>query len=311
MSPHLRGFLLVTASAVAWSTAGLFTRLIPLDAWTLAAWRGILGALGLAAVMTLIPGAGSWRSLRRLGGLGWFFVLQSVAGMIFFLTALRHTTVAHVAVIYATAPFIAAGLEWLVMRERPGIGAVASSAIALAGVALMVGWAREGGALGDLLAFGMTLTMAVAMIIARHFPEMPFLPASGMSALLSGVVAWPLGSALQVTPHDLVLLALFGVATFAVGLPLFTLGARHLPAIETALIGALDAPLAPLWVWWACAEVPSRTTLIGASVVFGAVGLHLVLESRRARPASPCPSPSARAHASTGATPDTPPAGSC
>lgn len=38
------------------------------------------------------------------------------------------------------------------------------------------------------------------------------------------------------------LLALFGIVNFAVALPLYTLGARHLPAIETALIGALDAP---------------------------------------------------------------------
>jgi hypothetical protein len=40
------GLILVTASAIAWSTAGLFTRLIPLDSWIMLAWRGIFGALG-------------------------------------------------------------------------------------------------------------------------------------------------------------------------------------------------------------------------------------------------------------------------
>jgi len=171
---------LVSASAVAWSTAGIFTRLLGIDAWTMLAWRGILGALGLALVLAIVPGQGSWRSLRNLGWLGWFFVLQSSAGMIFFLTALRHTTVAHVAVIYATVPFLAAALGWLAMRERPTAGALASSLIALAGVAAMVGFGHEGGFRGDLLAFGMTVTMAVAMVVARHFPAMPFLPASCM-----------------------------------------------------------------------------------------------------------------------------------
>ena len=56
------------------------------------AWRGILGALGLALVIAVMPQAGSWRALRKLGPLGWFFVLQSTAGMIFFLTALRSTS---------------------------------------------------------------------------------------------------------------------------------------------------------------------------------------------------------------------------
>ena len=274
---HRLGFALVSASAVAWSTAGLFTRLIPADSWTMLAWRGILGALGLALVISLIPSQGTWRSLRRLGPLGWFFVLQSSAGMIFFLTSLRATTVAHVAVIYATVPFIAAALSWLALRERPTRGAVASSLIALAGVAVMVGFGRDGTLRGDLLALGMTFTMAVAMVVARHFPEMPFLPASCMSALLSGLIALPFGAPLSVSGHDLLLLALFGLTTFAVGLPLFTLGARLLPAIETALIGSLDAPLAPLWVWLAFRETPGSSTLIGGAIVFAAVGFHLVL----------------------------------
>lgn len=245
------------------------------------AWRGILGALGLALVLPAMPEHGTWRALRNLGWLGWFFVLQSSAGMIFFLTALRHTTVAHVAVIYATVPFLAAALSWLVMRERPAAGAVISSFIALVGVAVMVGFGGDGGMLGDLLALGMTLTMAVAMVVARNFPAMPFLPASCMSALLSGLVAWPFGHPMSVSTHDLMLLALFGVATFAIGLPLFTLGARHLPAIETALIGSLDAPLAPLWVWLAFKETPSSSTFVGASIVFAAVGMHLALSSAR------------------------------
>src|ERR1700722_2456283 len=127
------GFILVTASAVAWSTAGLFTRLIAADSWTLLAWRGLLGAAGLALVLSLTPRLQFLRGLKNLRWAGWLFVLQSSAGMIFFLTALRHTTVAHVAVIYATAPFLAAALGWLTMRERPGGGAVLSSLIALAG----------------------------------------------------------------------------------------------------------------------------------------------------------------------------------
>jgi drug/metabolite transporter (DMT)-like permease len=274
---HRLGFFLVCASAVAWSTAGLFTRLVAADAWTMLAWRGILGALGLALVLTLMRRQGTWRSLGNLGWLGWFFVLQSSAGMIFFVTALRHTTVAHVAVIYATVPFIAAALSWLAMRERPTAGAAVSSLVALAGVAVMVGFGRDGGLGGDLLALGMTVTMAVAMVVARHYPELPFLQASCMSALFSGLVSLPFGEPLSVSGHDIVLLTLFGLMTFAVGLPLFTLGARLLPAIETALIGSLDAPLAPLWVWLAFKETPGASTLIGGSIVFTAVGLHLVL----------------------------------
>jgi EamA domain-containing membrane protein RarD len=61
------GLLLVTASAVAWSTAGFFTRLIPLGSWTMLAWRGIFGALGIAVVVLAMERRGAWLGFRRLG----------------------------------------------------------------------------------------------------------------------------------------------------------------------------------------------------------------------------------------------------
>jgi drug/metabolite transporter (DMT)-like permease len=69
---------------------------------------------------------------------------------------------------------------------------------------------------------------------------------------------------------------LFGVVNSAVGLALFTVGAKLLPAIETGLIGSLDAPLSPLWVWLAFNETPSKITIIGGLIVFVAVAVHLI-----------------------------------
>ena len=280
------GLIFVTASAVAWSTAGLFTRLIPLDSWTMLSWRGIFGALGIAAVILALERRNSWTGFRRMGWPSWLFAIVSAVGMIFFITSLKHTTVAHVAVIYATVPFLAAALSWLVMRERPTKSASIASLVALAGVAVMVGFGIEGGLFGDLLAFGMTLSMALMMVIARHYRDIPVMPAACLSALLSGLVCWPAGDALAITSYELLLLALFGLVNSAVGLALFTLGARLLPAIETALIGSLDAPLAPLWVWLFFNETPSGSTIAGGLIVFIAVAAHLIAGAARAsRPA--------------------------
>ncbi|MBV9567535.1 MAG: DMT family transporter [Hyphomicrobiales bacterium] len=274
------GLALVTASAAAWSTAGFFTRLIPLDSWTMLAWRGIFGAVGITVVILAMERREAWRSVRDMGSPGWLFAVISAIGMVFFITSLGHTTVAHVAVIYATVPFIAAGLGWVVMRERPSTNAVIASLAALTGVVLMVGLGLEGGRFGDLLAFAMTSCMAAMIVIARRFSNIPTMPAACLSALLSGLVCWPFGEPASVSAHELLLLSLFGLVNSAVGLALFTLGARLLPPIETALIGSLDAPLAPLWVWIAFKETPSFSTLAGGLVVFAAVTIHIMVEAR-------------------------------
>ncbi len=274
---HRMGFVLVTGSAAAWSLGGLFTRLIHLDNWTMAAWRGVFGALGLVAVMAAQRQRNVWATFRSMGWLGWVFIVQSAAGMIFYLSALTHTSVANVAVIYATAPFLAAGLGWVVLREKPSTSSVVASLVALTGVALMVSFGRPGGLSGDLLALGMTWSMASTMVVARHYREIPILLTACIASLLSGLFAWPFGAPLAVTGHELLLLALFGIVNFAIGLPLFTFGARILPPIETALIGAVDAPLAPLWVWLVFSETPGMSTLVGGTIVFAAVAIHLIV----------------------------------
>ena len=224
MSPsgYRLGLILVTGSAVAWSTAGFFTRLIPLDIWTILAWRGLFGALGLAVVIIALRRVDTLRGMLRMGWPGWLFAIVSAVGMVLFITSLRYTTVAHVAVIYATVPFIAAALGWLTMRERPTAGAVIASLAALAGVAVMVGLGVEGGLFGDLLALGMTVSMAVMMIVARRFRDIPVMPAACLSAVISGLACWPLGEPLAVSSYDLLLLALFGIVNSALGL-----GALH------------------------------------------------------------------------------------
>jgi drug/metabolite transporter (DMT)-like permease len=254
------GLLLVTLSAVAWSTAGYFTRLIPLDAWTTLFWRGIFGALTGLVFIGVQQRGGTWRAFVGMGWTGLLFSLLSTAGMAAFLAALKSTTVAHVAIIYAIVPLMAAGLAWLVMRERASAATLIASALAICGIALTVAnGLGEGSLTGDVLAFAMTLLMATMIVALRQSQAaVPMVPAACLSALLSSVVSLPFAAPLSVNPVELFHLALFGISNMGLGLILFMIGARLIPAAQTALIGALDAPLAPIWVWLAFGETPSR-----------------------------------------------------
>ncbi len=272
------GLILVTASALIWSTAGLFTRIITADTPTLLFYRGIFGTLGIAIFMVLRERTAALASLRHVGWAGVLYAAISAAGMLCFMAALRTTSVAHVAIIYAAVPFIAGALGWAVLGERMDTRAIAASLFALAGVAVMVGMGiGDGSLLGDGLALLMTLSMAAIMIMARLFKSVPMLAAAGLSALLSAVAVVPLMKGFAVSPSDGIALAAFGLVNSGLGLALFTIGSRLLPPAETGLIGALDAPLAPVWVWIFFAEMPSAATWVGGAIVFTAVLSYLLL----------------------------------
>ena len=271
------GLLLITVSTIAWSTAGYFTRLIPLDTWTLLFWRGAFGALGIFLFMLAYERRDGPTQFRHLGNAGWAYVLASTVGGLCFVASLKRTSVAHASIIYATVPLLAAGLAWLVMRERVSRSTLLASIAALAGVTLMMGVGDEGTLLGDVLALGMTLCMAIMMVIGRRYQSTPMLPAACLSAALGMLMAVPFASWSLPSAVHMGQLALFGLANSALGLALFAIGSKMLPAAETALIGALDAPLAPIWVMIAFGEIPSITTIAGGTIVFVAILTRMLL----------------------------------
>lgn len=284
-SSHLVGLLLVSSATIAWSTAGLFTRAIELDNWTLLFWRGVFGAAAIALVIGIVNRnntlSDNLRKFMSMGLSGWLFVFVSGIGMVMFITALNHTTVAHVSILYATVPLVTAFIAWLVLSEKPTAYSLAAGFFSLIGVCIMMGFSSDGHWSGDLLALGMTICLAVMMIITRANPDVPILPAACLSALLSAAMALPFSNPFSVEPEQWIMLILFGVVNSALGLVLFIIGSKYLPAIETALITALDAPLAPIWVWILFSEAPGFITMLGGSIVFIAVAVYLVTAQRQ------------------------------
>lgn len=280
-SQHRIGLIMVSVSTLAWSTAGLFTRAITEDLLSVIVWRGLFGSLGLLAVLLIVQGPAGLRGFLRLGRAGWLYAAISGVGMLCFITALRTTSIAHVAIIYAVLPFLTAGLTWAMLHQRPSRDSVLASGVAFAGAVVMVGLGQDGALLGDFLAFVMTIGMALMVVIARKHPEIPTLPAGITSAALSVVLCLPFALNLAPSTDQLLLLAGFGLVNSTLGFALFLLGSTRIPPIETALIGALEAPIAPLWVWLVFNETPGSATIIGAAVVFAAVFWHIFRQYRR------------------------------
>ncbi len=273
---------MVAAAAVAFSTAGLFTRLVTADVWTMLFWRGLFGGL-------LIGGWVAWGKRgapdATSGGIDWAGLLVagcSTAGTICFITALRRTTVADVTVIYATAPFLAAVIAWAWTGERPSRVTMAASGLAMVGVVVMCGGALSGGdAVGDGLALGMTALMALMMVLIRQHRQVSMLPAACLSAFACAACVLPLAHPASVSPRDLLWLALFGTTQFGLGLLLLTIGSRLIPAPRASLLANLELPFAPLWVWLVFNEVPAQATLAGGGIVLAAVGVDLLAGLRR------------------------------
>ena len=279
-SMRVQGVLLVLISAAVFSSVGLFVKGVDADSWTILFWRGLS-----ASVFTLIYV--SWRGTlyREFMQMGKSGIAAAIIGALAtaaFIPSFKYTSIANVSLIYAAVPFAAAAIAWIWMREKPALPVLLASLAAFAGVLIIVAGSLNSISLrGDLLALGMTVGMAGFLCIYRRYPQTPAAGPVVLSSLLLVPMVLLVGNPLAIPLHEIFLTCGFGLV-FAVASVTMAEGARRLPAAETALISALETPLAPLWAFMVFSELPTSFTLIGGAVILFAVfGSQLYAARRR------------------------------
>lgn len=187
---------------------------------------------------------------------------------------------ANVAVIYATAPFLAAALGWFLMRETPNNRTLLAAVLSFAGVTIVVGGGFASGRIaGDIVALLMTALCALYIVLIRHFRNTPVVLAGGVSALQLFVVSWALTDPLAASKQDLALLSLFGFS-FATAVILWTEGTRLVSAADSALVGTSETPFAILLAWFVLAELPPLASFIGGGIALATVLAYVSSEAR-------------------------------
>ncbi|GGE13713.1 permease [Aureimonas endophytica] len=273
----MRGLVLVFAATILWSSVGFFVRLLDLDVWTVLGWRSFFGAIGLFLIMLWQYGRGSGRAIAGLSRAGLVAIPVAALSMFAYVASLTLTDVANVMTIYATVPFVAAGIAFLWLGERPSRRVVIASALSFCGIALMAVTALGGSDMrGNALAFVMTLGFSFMLVLARREPGLPMAPVNLAGALICFFAALPLMPAAWPTPGQFLILAVFGLSTNALAYILFLTGGRHIPSGEASLITLLDVVLGPLWVFLAFGEVPSPMALVATATVLAATTWYIL-----------------------------------
>ena len=80
-------------------------------------------------------------------------------------------------------------------------------------------------------------------------------------------------------------MGVFSLGIFQIGLGflLFTLGARHLPAVELNLLALTEIILGPILVWIGIGEIPSNATLIGGAIIISAIVAIAILGATQSK----------------------------
>ena len=278
-----RGQIYVALAAIAWSTAGVLQRQLTLDTATQVLGRAAFAGVAVLAYVAVVERGRVGRAFRSIGAAGVAVAVLVAIASSGFIAALNHTSVARVLFILALAPVLAALLARATLGEPITRRTALAMALALAGVALMIGAPGEGSLTGDALAFVTASAFSAMIVLTRWRRDVSMAPATCLSQAIVVVALLPFATPGAIGGADVGWLAALGIGQIGLGFVLLTVGARLISAAQVGLITLLEIVLGPVWVWLALDERPSTLTLVGGAIVIVAI----VLQTRATPPAEP------------------------
>ena len=276
-----RHYVFAITAPLFWSLAGVVVKsLDQATEWQLNFYRCLSLAV-FVAIVTLIRYRRSTLAVLRAGGFKTVVAGALLSGaMLCNVVALKYTTVAVAVFVMAAAPILAALLGKIFLAEQVSARVWASIAMAVAGIAIMVGGRLQvGDTIGVAIAvlgivfFGI---YAVTLRVGKNVDMTPAVLYGGaIGTVVSLSVSIGTGVGLVIPWIEAMWCSLLGVVQLGLGSVLFALAAQGVPAVQLTLF-ALGAPLlAPVWVWLMLDDLPTVATLTGAAILFAALALQI------------------------------------
>jgi DME family drug/metabolite transporter len=284
---HRYGVFFVFAAGVLWSTVGLGIRLIEEAAvWQILLYRSLSLSVLLYAVIIFRSRESPFSQARRIGCPAIIAGLSLVAAYSGGIYAIQITSVANAMLLFATAPFMAAILGWIILREHVRMATWITIAVAIGGIFIMVADKSGSTALnGSLAALGSALGFAIFTVALRWGKSEDMLPSIFLSGIFAIIITlaicFCLGLPIVLSLRDGSIAMGMGVFQIGAGLILYTIGSRSLPAAELTLLSLGEVLLGPLWVWLFLNETATLNTLVGGAILLFAIAGNALSGKRR------------------------------
>ncbi|MBT3559319.1 MAG: DMT family transporter [Rhodospirillales bacterium] len=270
---YRRGVILVIMAGVLWSTIGLGVRLMEVaNVWQILFYRSMALAVFLFIIISIRSGGKPFPVIRKVGiagAVGGVGLVFAFAGGIY---AIQTTTVANAMFLFASAPFITALLGRLILGEFVRTATWVSMAVAMSGIVIMVYQGFSAGHMaGNIAALLSAVGFATFTIAIRWQKLEDMLPAvflAGIFATITaGVICLIYGYTFAIPNHDILIAIAMGIFQVGAGLTVYTIGSKHVPAAELALLALLEVVLGPIWVWALLGETVGVYTLLGGGIL--------------------------------------------
>ena len=260
------GRLLILVTAVLWSLAGVFIKSLELHPLTIVFYRSLFASL----FFVLWIKRKSWTiNLPLLVS-----VLSYTVAISLFVSANKLTSAANAIVLQYTAPIFVFVFARVLFHEAISKLNLMALLVGTLGVGIIFAGSAGQPDLGGVeVAILSGLFFSIYMTNLRFLKEVEpgYLTLANNTVCCVALLPW-VGSQLELSSGEIVLLSVMGVIQLGVPYYLFSKGLERISLQEASLIVLVEPVLNPVWVALAFGEIPSRATLIGGGIILLGLG---------------------------------------
>ncbi len=283
----------VLIAGLFWSFGPLVIRYVDqpeLFPWQYLFARGLIIFIILNFYLYLNEGTHFVKNYLRIGLSGMVGSVGLASAMMSFIWSITHTSVAITLLCLAAMPLITALLGFIFLKEKISINTWISIVVAAIGIYIMAMNDQKidnttGLVFGLTSAFGFAI-YSISLRWRKETPQFTTVSLAGLiCALFSFYIIIQSNSSLFSSSKNEMLFSLHGTLV-CIGLILYSIGSKHLPAAELTLLSLTEVIGGIFWVWlplFGINEVPSANTIIGGFIIFMSLIYYSLLTKNNRR----------------------------
>ena len=268
----------VLFAGILWSFGPLVVRYM--DSPNLVPWQYIFGrGITIFIILNLYlyfeEGIKFWKNYLKIGRSGILGGSGLGVAMITFIYSITNTSAAITLLCLAAMPFFTALLAFIFLKEQISLNVWISIVIATIGIGIMAfGNTGENSLIGFIFGITSSVGFSVFSVTLRWRKETPKFTTVAFAGLFCFVFSIIMilfkGQSFFSSSYNSSLFSLHGTLV-CVGLILYSIGSKAIPAAELTLLSLTEVIGGIFWVWlplFGINEVPDTNTIIGGFFLF-------------------------------------------
>ncbi len=268
----LFGVLLITPDS-------LFVRLITVNSWELIFYRGLIPFVCLLITLLFFYKKNFIHACYITGFAGVLNAILMALGNITFVISLENTNVANTLIMLSLAPFMAAIMSSIFLREHPNKRTWITMTTCFVFILFIFYDSYEAKRIyGDLFGLATAIFIGASAVVIRYAKLVNFLPSLLLAKFFIILIAIFFVQSFHIEGSDIYFIIIMGIFCVFIPLSFITLAPRYIAAHEVELFFVLETALGPFWVWLVIHEQPSIKTIIGGVCIVILIFTHTFLE---------------------------------